>query len=121
MPTRCPAWSISAARSTRIVVLEISPDGKVVDEISMPTAPWRDMAGVLQRTTDCHDPTHLNDVEEVTPEFAAAFPQSKAGDLIVSLRNLNAVAGIDRQTKRATGSWSGRGSSSTMSTCCRGA
>ncbi len=83
------------------VVLEISPDGKVVDEISMPTA-LAGMAGVLQRTTDFHDPTHLNDVEEVTPEFAAAFPQSKAGDLVVSLRNLNALAGIDRQTKRAT-------------------
>lgn len=82
------------------VVLEISPDGKITDEISMPKA-LAEMKGVLQRPTDGRDPTHLNDVEVVTPEFAAAFPLLKAGDLVVSLRNPNALVGIDRQTERA--------------------
>ena len=83
------------------VVLEISPDGEIIDEISMPQA-LAEMKGVLRRPTDGRDPTHLNDVEVVTPEFAAAFPLLKEGDLVVSLRNPNVLVGIDRRSKRAT-------------------
>lgn len=44
------------------------------------------------------DVFHPNDVEELLPEMAAAFPEFDAGDLLVSLRNINALAVIGRKT-----------------------
>ena len=44
------------------------------------------------------DPIHANDVEELTPELAAAFPQFAVGDLLVSMRSLNLVAVLDGST-----------------------
>lgn len=41
---------------------------------------------------------HPNDLEELLPEMAAVFPQFEAGDLLVSLRNIQAVAVIGRRT-----------------------
>ena len=46
-----------------------------------------------------HGPTpidlfHTNDVEELMPEMAAAFPLFEAGDLLLSLRNMDMVAVI---------------------------
>ena len=44
------------------------------------------------------DIIHPNDVEALTAAMAPAFPQFKAGDLLISLRNINLLAVIDRQT-----------------------
>lgn len=38
---------------------------------------------------------HLNEVEELSPELAAAFPMFAAGDLLVSFRNLNMIMVTD--------------------------
>lgn len=43
---------------------------------------------------------HPNDLEELRPEMADAFPSFSAGDLLVSLRNINLVAVIDRRSHR---------------------
>ena len=45
------------------------------------------------------DLMHPNDVEPLRASMAAAFPQFHAGDLLVSFRNTNMVAVIDRKTK----------------------
>jgi hypothetical protein len=47
-----------------------------------------------------NDPIHLNCVQLVTPELAATHPQLSAGDLMLSMRNLNAVGILDPRTKR---------------------
>lgn len=47
------------------------------------------------------DPFHTNDVEPLTPEMAAAFPKFEAGDLLISLRELNMIAVVDRETGEA--------------------
>jgi len=41
------------------------------------------------------DPLHLNDIEVLQPEMAAAFPLFEAGDLMIDIRNLNTVAVVD--------------------------
>ena len=51
---------------------------------------------IATNSDDALDRFHPNDVEELMPEMAGAFPQFAAGDLLVSLRNLNMVAVIGR-------------------------
>ena len=41
------------------------------------------------------DPFHGNDIEELTPEMAAAFPMFKPGDLLISFRTLNLIFVFD--------------------------
>ena len=47
---------------------------------------------------DTPDILHPNDVEALTAAMAPAFPQFKAGDLLISLRNINLLAVVDRKT-----------------------
>ncbi|WP_062762177.1 arylsulfotransferase family protein [Falsirhodobacter sp. alg1] len=44
------------------------------------------------------DPFHANDVESLPEAYAAVFPQFEAGDLLISLRELNLVAVVGRTT-----------------------
>lgn len=52
---------------------------------------------------------HLNEVEELPEQLASAFPMFEAGDLLVSLRNLNMVLVTDANATRVkwyhTGPW----------------
>jgi hypothetical protein len=82
------------------VVLKISPDGQVLDEISIPLA-LQSLPGVLKQKVDTFDPTHLNDVEPVSARLAARLPMLSPGDLLVSLRDVNAVVAIDPAKKAA--------------------
>lgn len=50
------------------------------------------------KPSEIKDILHPNDVEALTAAMAPAFPQFKAGDLLISLRNINLLAVIDRQT-----------------------
>ncbi|WP_232798044.1 arylsulfotransferase family protein [Salinibacter altiplanensis] len=45
------------------------------------------------------DPTHLNDVEPLSPSMADAYPLFEAGDLLVSLRNVHLVFVLDPETE----------------------
>jgi hypothetical protein len=91
-------------------VLEISGDGKILRELSILDAVYRsNYEGVLfangahasrvSLPLD-HDFTHLNDVDVLTPQLATAFPLFEAGDVMVSLRNVNLVLVIDPATRR---------------------
>ncbi len=42
------------------------------------------------------DPTHLNDIEIVTPALAERIPGAETGDLLVSLRTMNMLAVLDQ-------------------------
>lgn len=45
------------------------------------------------------DPTHLNDVQLVSAEFAKQADWLQPGDMIISLRNLNCIAILDKHTE----------------------
>jgi hypothetical protein len=48
---------------------------------------------------DNDDPTHLNDVRVISARDTEQLPGTSAGDLLISLRNLNTLAVLDRDTK----------------------
>jgi hypothetical protein len=81
------------------VVLKVAPNGQVVDEISVPLA--LEALPALSARDDRYDPTHLNDVDVISADQASRLPMFKAGDLLLSLRNLNAVVAVDPRTKKA--------------------
>ena len=87
-------------------VLEVAPDGTVRQEISVLDA-LKDAQGLLSVTyklateIDEPDPLHLNSAKPLPAAWADRFPGLAAGDLLVSLRNLNALVVIDRATKKA--------------------
>ena len=92
------------------VVLKVSPDGKVLDEISILSAIRNsDYRGLLSihyfdrlapEEQSRGDPTHANGVELVDETLADQFPMFEVGDLIVSLRNLNMVGAISSTTRK---------------------
>jgi hypothetical protein len=94
-------------------VMILDADGNVLDEIPILEAViesgWSGLlatAGVTEARDDDHyvisggDPTHANDVQLVDSELAAAHPWLSPGDLLLSLRNLNALGILDPQTRR---------------------
>lgn len=90
------------------VVLILDPDGNVLDEISMLDALFDSgWAGLLTRADSAtrsadfstDDPLHLNDVQLVGPQIAMGQPWLSPGDLLVSLRNINALGILDVATR----------------------
>lgn len=84
-----------------------SPDGKLLKSISVTQALLKsgyiglvyegNRSGVLEYD-EC-DPTHLNDVRVLSRDIADQYPGLNAGDILVSMRNNNTVAVIDKHTE----------------------
>ena len=88
-------------------LLKVSPDGKVLLELSVLGLLFDNHLEALLFANgpdgiglDKANITHLNDVEELSPGMARQFPQFAAGDLLVSLRNLNLVMVVDPATRK---------------------
>ena len=82
-------------------LLHVAPDGAVLEEISVIRAlvDGRFAADLYDaRQISASDPTHLNDIEVVTPALAARIAGVEAGDLLVSLRELHMLAILSRRT-----------------------
>ena len=98
-------------------ILEVSPAGQVLREISVLDAIFRSKYEGVLFGSGAHDLvvtkpldndfTHLNDVEVLSPQMAAAFPMFAAGDVLISLRNLDALLVLDPATKRIKWSMTG--------------
>jgi hypothetical protein len=78
--------------------LLVSPDGKVLREVSVLASlydsPYRALLWTTQHAATPpprQDLMHMNDVEELGAEIAAHYPLFSAGDLLVSMRFLNLV------------------------------
>ena len=90
--------------------VKVSPDGRVLEEISVLDLIYRSRLEGLLFANGAHDTEinvplsgdfmHLNDVDVLTEELAPAFPLFEAGDLLLSLRNLNLLMVIDPETQK---------------------
>ncbi len=86
-----------------ILVLEVSPEGDVLREISLLEILYaNDLVGSLFPTGNglvdgytMGDVLHTNDVEILSRRDAAAFPLFEAGDALVSFRNLSLLIVFD--------------------------
>lgn len=99
------------------LILKVSPDGEVLDELSILDALQQsDYKGLIRLVHGKakggafvrSDPTHLNNVEILRPELADRFPLFAAGDLLVSLRDLSTIAVIDGASRTVKWSMTGR-------------
>lgn len=102
-----PDFPILKAGVEEDLILQVSPEGKILRVIPVLESLLKsDLAGIIfiARTADISgqltDIGHLNSVDVLSSAMAVAFPQFKAGDLLVSLRNLNLVAVIDPVTEK---------------------
>jgi len=93
-------------------IVRLSPEGKELDRISLFDA-FRDSPferllyheknGGLAKW----DHFHTNSIEKLEPAMAKKFPRFKAGDILVSIRSMNAVAVIDAKTKKVKWAYDG--------------
>lgn len=82
-------------------VLKISPNGEILQELSILDALYN---GGYQHLFWKHDSregdlTHINDVEPLSSDIADMFPGFDAGDLLISLKHISTVAIMDQSGK----------------------
>jgi Arylsulfotransferase (ASST) len=85
-------------------ILKISDDGQVLLETSLIELLYRNnMEALLTANTEWlreDEITHLNKVAELSTEMARDFPMFAPGDLLLSIRGLNAVLVVDLDAQR---------------------
>jgi hypothetical protein len=98
-------------------VLEVSPDGEILREISLLELFYANELEALLFANGLHtidggshkDLLHLNDIDVLSASNAGAFPLFEAGDIMISLRNLNLLLVIDPASEMVrwtqTGPW----------------
>ena len=93
-------------------LLLVSKDGEVEAEISLLNAMFVPELEAALHTIALiapTDPTHINDIEVVTPALAARLDGVETGDLLISVRNLNMLAivnpGSGELVWHKTGGW----------------
>lgn len=99
------------------LVLKVSAEGEVLTEMSVPRLLfesglrplWLANGHTNVKDVPGQELVHLNDIEELSDELATEFPQFGAGDLLLSLRNLNLIlvigAGSGGVKWHQTGPW----------------
>jgi Arylsulfotransferase (ASST) len=89
------------------LLLKVSDEGRIVAEHSVPKIFYDNgLAPVLTATTRFqdgmdwdHEIVHLNKIGVLTDAVAADFPMFKAGDLLLSFRDLNVLMVVDRDAQ----------------------
>ena len=113
-----PAFPAVSPPYVEDIVMRVSTDGEILETISLPDLLVKNgMLGNLFPKGMIHNPkpgynydlTHLNDIEELTTAMAGRFPMFAAGDLLISMRDVNLVLVFDPVTQKVkwsqTGPW----------------
>ena len=87
------------------LVYKFSPDGKLIyqkplTEMFIENGFEPELTATGFFNTRVNGEFHLNEVEELSPEKAAAFPMFQAGDLMLSVRNRNLVMVTDSKAEK---------------------
>jgi hypothetical protein len=112
--SRVPRWPFLNPPFSEDLMLLVSPEGEVLRRLSVLDiiykSGWESLliganqggGAVWKGTVKSRGPdiTHLNDIEVLGADIAAAFPQFSAGDIMISLRNLHLIAVIDPATEQ---------------------
>lgn len=99
-------------------ILRISEDGEILERTSIPELMREGgLLPILTATGSSFDagsvgpdePVHANKIAELSSRFSDSFPLFRAGDLMISMRELNFIMVIDRETHAVkwhqTGPW----------------
>lgn len=96
-------------------VVVLSPQGKEIKKVSLTHALFRSRYNAFLYAIPAFsrgDPLHTNAIEYITPERAARFPFAKAGDVLLSFRDISVIAVLDLDREEivwaARGSWLGQ-------------
>jgi Arylsulfotransferase (ASST) len=82
-------------------IIILDPDGRVLEEFSLLNVYIESgYAALLERSRAECDRLHLNDVRILRAKDVEAYPGFAAGDLLVSTNSVNAVAILDRDSRR---------------------
>ncbi len=99
------------------LLVRVSTDGRVLSEISVPEILYENGLEALITAGELFDPNvpwdrdlvHLNKIDKLTSDIAAAFPEFAPGDLLISLRRSNLVVVVGPEARRIkwwqTGPW----------------
>lgn len=92
-------------------IVTLSPEGKELESISLAEAfhgsPFELMLYRKPTSPLDWDHFHTNSIAKLEPEMADRFPLFKPGQLLVSIRNMNALAVIDPETKKVVWAYNG--------------
>ncbi len=84
--------------------LLIDPEGHIIEDVPIlePTIDWlvehQEFDIMYGLDPEELDPIHLNDIEVVTPELSGRIPGAEPGDLLLSMRNLDALAVLNKSS-----------------------
>jgi Arylsulfotransferase (ASST) len=83
------------------IILVLNPEGGTVRKISVLRSLFDSgYGGLIYMTQAPCDPLHLNDVRVLDERDVSEYPELSAGDLLISMRNINTVAIMDQTTAR---------------------
>jgi len=104
------SWLKQTLQRYENTMLLVTPEGKILKEVSLLQAFYD--AGLEGHIFDSFtiakdDPTHHNNIEEVTQALADKIDGVNKGDWLVSLRNMNMLGILDKETFAIKWTYSG--------------
>jgi hypothetical protein len=82
-------------------IMNVSAEGEVLDKINVLDVLYENglQRHFVKTGSYRGDVTHMNDAEPLSPSMAGEYPLFEAGDLLVSLRNIDLVFVVDPETR----------------------
>lgn len=82
-------------------IMNVSAEGEVLDKINVLDVLYENglQRHFVKTGSYRGDVTHMNDAEPLSPSMADEYPLFEAGDLLVSLRNIDLVFVVDPETR----------------------